>query len=99
MADRRALIVFVAGRCAVRDQRLNADGLDLRGSSVTDLDTVVRQERERADDLQRESAALQSQVQALGKSVDDEQVGRVQSQVDALKGPAGLEPVHGPASP
>ena len=85
------------GRCAVRDQRPRRRGLDLRASSVTDLDTVVRQQRQRADDLQHKVTELNRDVDALGKSVDDQQVTDLQSRVDALKGPAGFEKVRGPA--
>jgi uncharacterized protein YlxW (UPF0749 family) len=90
-------VVFVLAGVLFVTTSLDSHGLDLRGSSVTDLDTVVRQERQRTDDLQRQVADLNRQVEALGKQVDDQQVTKVQQQVDALKGPAGLDPVHGPA--
>ncbi len=76
---------------------LAAGGLDLRASSVTDLDTVLRQERQRTDSLQQRVAALTREVDVLGKKVDDVQVGELQDQVAALRGPAGFESVHGPA--
>ncbi len=74
-----------------------ARGLDLRASSVTDLDTVVRQQAERADVLQARVAALGQEVDELGKSVDDAVVADLQQQVEQLRGPAGFEPVRGPA--
>jgi uncharacterized protein YlxW (UPF0749 family) len=89
--------VFVLAGGLFVTTSLDARGLDLRGSSVTDLDTVVRQERQRTDDLHRQVAGVNREVETLGKQVDDQQVTRTQQQVDALKGPAGLEPVHGPA--
>jgi uncharacterized protein YlxW (UPF0749 family) len=92
-----AVVVFVLAGVLFVTTSLDSHGLDLRGSSVTDLDTVVRQERQRTDDLRRQVAELNRQVDSLGKQVDDRQVSRVQEQVDALKGPAGLDPVHGPA--
>jgi uncharacterized protein YlxW (UPF0749 family) len=92
-----AVLVFVVAGGLFVTTSLDSHGLDLRGSSVTDLDTVVRQERQRTDDLQRQVAALNRQVDRVGKTVDDQQVAQVQQQVDALKGPAGLDPVHGPA--
>ena len=76
---------------------LSSDGLDLRASSVTDLDTVVRQERQRNDALQVELAALNKDIATLGRSVDDAQVKRVQTLVDGLSDAAGFQPVHGPA--
>jgi uncharacterized protein YlxW (UPF0749 family) len=92
-----AVVVFVLAGVLFVTTSLDSHGLDLRGSSVTDLDTVVRQERQRTDDLQHQVADLNRQVDSLGKQVDDQQVTQVQRQVDALKGPAGLEPVHGPS--
>ncbi len=76
---------------------IDADGLDLRASSVTDLDTVVRQQAERTDALQKRVADLNRDVNALGENVDDAQVASLRGQVDALRGPAGLEKVRGPA--
>jgi len=89
-------VVFVVAGVLFVTSSLAAGGLDLRASSVTDLDTVVRQERQRTDALQREVAALTREVETLGKSVEDEQVTDLQRQVDALRGPAGFEAVRGP---
>jgi uncharacterized protein YlxW (UPF0749 family) len=91
------VVVFVLAGVLFVTTSLDARGLDLRGSSVTDLDTVVRQQRSRADDLQHQVAVLNRQVDALGRQVDDRQVAALQKQVDALKGPAGLDKVHGPS--
>src|SRR3954451_3632118 len=84
-----AVVVFVVAGALFVTSGLDAGGLDLRASSVTDLDTVVRQQRERADDLQHEVTRLNRDVDALSESVDDQQVTELQQQVDALKGPAG----------
>jgi uncharacterized protein YlxW (UPF0749 family) len=92
-----AVGVFVVAGGLFITSGLDADGLDLRASSVTDLDTVVRQQRERTDDLQHRVAALTKEVDRLGKGVDDAEVTALQRQVDALRGPAGFESVHGPA--
>ncbi len=91
------MVVFVVAGTLFVTSGIAADGLDLRASSVTDLDTVVRQQRQRADDLQREVATLNREVDKLGKSVDDVQVTELQRQVDELRGPAGFEGVRGPA--
>jgi uncharacterized protein YlxW (UPF0749 family) len=91
------VVVFVVAGTLFVTSGIDADGLDLRASSVTDLDTVVRQQRERADDLQRQVATLTREVDKLGKGVDDAQVTELQRQVDELRGPAGFEEVHGPA--
>ena len=92
-----AALVFVVAGILFVTSSLASGGLDLRASSVTDLDTVVRQQRQRTDDLQKRVTALTREVDTLGKSVDDAEVGAVQRQVDALRGPAGFEKVHGPA--
>jgi uncharacterized protein YlxW (UPF0749 family) len=92
-----AVVVFVLAGALFVTSGLAAGGLDLRASSVTDLDTVVRQERQRTDDLQERVAALTRQVDTLGKGVDDAAVTDLQSQVAALRGPAGFEKVRGPA--
>ncbi len=89
-------MVFVVAGVLFVTSSLAAGGLDLRASSVTDLDTVVRQERQRTDALQHEVAALTREVETLGESVEDEQVTDLQRQVDALRGPAGFEAVRGP---
>lgn len=92
-----AVVVFVVAGVLFVTSSLASDGLDLRGSSVTDLDTVVRQERQRTDNLQQQVSALTREVNTLGKSVLDVQVIELQSRVDALRGPAGFEKVRGPA--
>jgi uncharacterized protein YlxW (UPF0749 family) len=92
-----AVVVFVVAGTLFVTSSLAARGLDLRASSVTDLDTVVRQEKQRNDDLQGKVGALTREVSALGKNVDDAQVSDLQDQVAALRGPAGFEEVHGPA--
>jgi uncharacterized protein YlxW (UPF0749 family) len=92
-----ALVVFVTAGVLFATSALASGGLDLRASSVTDLDTVVRQQRQRADSLQEQVATLNREVDTLGKSVQDAQVSSVQRQVEALRGPAGFQKVRGPA--
>ncbi len=92
-----AVVVFVVAGVLFVTSALASGGLDLRASSVTDLDTVVRQQRQRTDALQQRVAVLNREVDTLGKSVEDAQVTDAQRQVDALRGPAGFEKVRGPA--
>ncbi|MBO9522323.1 MAG: DUF881 domain-containing protein [Nocardioidaceae bacterium] len=75
---------------------LSAKGLDLRAASITDLDHVVRSERARSDDLQRQVADLNKQVASLSRQVSDRQVEQLQDEVDRLRDPAGFSPVAGP---
>jgi uncharacterized protein YlxW (UPF0749 family) len=91
-----AALVFVVAGVLFATTSLNARGLDLRAASITDLDGVVRQEKQRSDDLQAHLASLNKQVDQLSRQVDDTTVSRLQRQVDALLGPAGLEAVTGP---
>jgi uncharacterized protein YlxW (UPF0749 family) len=90
-------VVFVVAGGLFVTRGLDAGGLDLRASSVTDLDTVVLQQRQRTDALQREVSSLTKQVDQLGQGVDDAEVTELQRRVAELRGPAGFEGVHGPA--
>jgi uncharacterized protein YlxW (UPF0749 family) len=92
-----AVAVFVLAGTLFVTSGLDAGGLDLRASSVTDLDTVVRQQRERTDALQQQVSSLTREVDRLGKGVNDAEVSNLQRKVDDLRGPAGFEEVHGPA--
>jgi uncharacterized protein YlxW (UPF0749 family) len=92
-----AVLVFVVAGVLFVTSSLASGGLDLRASSVTDLDTVVRQQRQRTDDQQQRVADLAREVDRLGKAVDDAEVSAVQQQVEELRGPAGFDEVHGPA--
>jgi len=92
-----AVGVFVVAGALFVTSSIDAGGLDLRASSVTDLDTVVRQQRERTDAQLKQVADLNREVSALGKDVDDARVTNLQRQVDELQGPAGFDKVHGPA--
>lgn len=75
---------------------LNADGLDLRESSVTDLDHVVHEEVERDNELKGRLALLDAEVDQLSRAVDDKAVRRLQARARALQEPAGFTAVHGP---
>jgi uncharacterized protein YlxW (UPF0749 family) len=92
-----ALAVFVLAGSLFATSALAAGGLDLRASSVTDLDTVVRQERQRTDALQARVAELNRDVGALGEDVDDAAVADLQREADLLRATTGFERVRGPA--
>lgn len=92
-----ALGGFVAAGALFVTSALDADGLDLRASSVSDLDTVVRQERARVDLMQQQVADLGAEVDRLGQGVGDAEVELLREEVAALRGPAGFEAVRGPA--
>ncbi len=90
------LVVLVSGTLfGVSAQQ--SDGLDLRGGRLTDLDSVVRAERDEAGDLTEEAAALNAEVEALSAGLGDRSVTRVQDKIASLVDPAGLTEKAGPA--
>jgi len=91
-----AVLAFMVAGGLFATTSLSSKGLDLRAASITDLDGVVRQERQRSDDLQARLAALNAEVDRLSHQVDDSQVAALQRQVEELRKPAGLTPVAGP---
>jgi uncharacterized protein YlxW (UPF0749 family) len=91
-----ATFAFVVAGALFATTALSSNGLDLRAASITDLDGVVRAEKERSDDLQARLASLNQEVEALSHQVDDATVARLHDQVDALRDPAGFEAVSGP---
>jgi uncharacterized protein YlxW (UPF0749 family) len=91
-----ATLAFVVAGALFATTALSSKGLDLRAASITDLDGVVRAERQRSDDLQARLASLNQEVDQLSHQVDDATVARLHSQVDALSVPAGFAPVSGP---
>ena len=91
-----AVAVFVLAGVLFVTSGIASGGLDLRASSVTDLDTVVRQQSDRADDLQQQVSDLTAEVDAMSSQVGGPQVDDVLSQVAELKGPAGYQAVRGP---
>ncbi len=87
---------FVVAGALFVTSSLSSKGLDLRAASITDLGGVVRQERQRSDELQRRLASLNQEVDRLSHQVDNATVSKLQDQVDTLEGPAGLKAVSGP---
>jgi uncharacterized protein YlxW (UPF0749 family) len=91
-----AVLVFAVAGALFATTSLSSNGLDLRAASITDLGGVVRQERQRSDDLQARLASLNEEIDRLTHQVNDSQVSALQDQVDQLREPAGLTPVAGP---
>lgn len=89
------LVVAGAAGLLFVTSAITSHGVDLRGSSVTDLTTLLISERERANGLQSEVADLNQQVSALTQSVHDTRVAKLQPALDALKQAAGFTPVSG----
>ncbi len=74
----------------------NARGTDLRAGRSTDLIGIVSEQRDRVEELGRQSRALQDQVDALASQVTGTQIDSVEQQVDRLSVPAGLRGLVGP---
>ncbi|RNL75346.1 DUF881 domain-containing protein [Nocardioides marmorisolisilvae] len=91
-----AVSMFVVAGLLFVTTSINSKGLDLRAASVTDLDHVVRAEREHVNDLQSQVSGLNTQISGLSHQVNDSQVTELQHQVDLLRGPSGFSPVTGP---
>ena len=91
-----AVGMFVVAGVLFVTTSINSKGLDLRAASVTDLDHVVRAEREHVNDLQAQVASLNAQISGLSHQVDDAQVTALQRKVDQLRGPSGFSAVSGP---
>ena len=91
-----ATLAFVVAGALFATTALSSKGLDLRAASITDLDGVVRAEKQRSDELQARLASLNHEVDQLSHQVDDATVARLHEQVDQLSEPAGFAAVTGP---
>jgi len=91
-----AVVMFALAGALFVTTSVNSKGLDLRAASITDLSSVVRQERAHVNGLADRVAELNADVSGLSRLVSNDQVEALQKQVDALRGPAGLLPVSGP---
>lgn len=89
------LTAFAAAAGLMVTSALQADGLDLRVTSVTDLHTLVQQQRDRVDAKQQRLAELTREVSRLGESVDDQQTRKTQRQARRLRAPAGFTEISG----
>lgn len=75
---------------------INSHGVDLRGSSVTDLTTLLISERNHVNGLQSQIGDLNAEITALSQSTHDVRVEKLQPAISALKRQAGFTPISGP---
>lgn len=75
---------------------VSSGGTDLRASGYTDLDGLANSQRQHVERLRGQAADLNDQVNQLSTDLGTGTPKRLQDQVQALRGPAGLEPVQGP---
>ena len=88
------LVVLVSGALFAISAD-NSEGTDLRPGRYTDLASLVDTEADEYDALEERVADLKQQVDSLTDQVDDEDVRRIQGEIDGLRDPAGLEPREG----
>ncbi len=88
------LVVLVSG-ALFAVSAANSEGTDLRPGRYTDLASLVDAEADEYDELEDRVADLKQQVDSLTEQVDDEDVRRIQGEIDGLRDPAGLEPREG----
>lgn len=74
----------------------SSQGTDLRPGRYTDLASLVQDEADDYADLRRRAAELDAEVTALSAEVSDDDVNRLQRQIDRLRDPAGLVRRSGP---
>lgn len=75
---------------------LNSDGTDLRPGRYTDLASLVSTEARQVEDLKADVVRLNREVDELATGVRGQEVRQLQQKADALRGPAGLNPLTGP---
>lgn len=73
----------------------SSDGTDLRPNRYVDLASLVQTESRQVTALKARVAALQTEVDELTTSVDNRKVRKLQQRAEALRGPAGLNPITG----
>jgi len=88
-------LVFLASGALFVVSALSSEGTDLRPDRSSDLASIVSNERRDAEALQARVAQLHADVQRLTDEVNDPKVDETLAEVNALKSPAGLDPVSG----
>ncbi len=89
-------LAFVAAGVLMVASAISSGGTDLRPGRYENLADLARQQSDRVQSLRAEVAALNEEITQLSGSVTDRSLTRLQSEIDALKVPAGLTAVQGP---
>lgn len=74
---------------------LSSHGMDLRANSVSDLDTLLRQQSAHVGSMHAHVGALDRQVRSLTHEVHDSRTRSLQQRVDRLRSPAGFTRLNG----
>ena len=88
--------VFVLAGALFVTSMVSSGGTDLRAGRYDDLDGLDNQEARDLQGLRATAGDLSAQVNRLTKDLASTEGSSAQEQADALRGPAGLQPVHGP---
>lgn len=90
--------VFVLAGALFVTSAVASGGTDLTGTAgrIADLGGLAAAETRDLEELRAEQAALAEQVDALTAALGETSSSSVQQQAEALRGPAGLDPVSGP---
>jgi uncharacterized protein YlxW (UPF0749 family) len=89
-------LAFAGAGVLLVTSAVNADGIDLRPTTYSDLADLAEQETDRVQGLQADVAELTAEIEALSEGLDDSRVDELQQQIEALEMPAGLVAVEGP---
>jgi len=90
-----AIGMFAAGGLLFVTSAINAKGLDLRASSVTDTVSLVKQERARVDSLQSRIQALNTEIDVLGQQNPNNAVRRQRRGLEILQQQANFAATSG----
>jgi uncharacterized protein YlxW (UPF0749 family) len=88
--------VFLLAGALFVTSMVSSQGTDLRAGRYDDLDGLASAQARDLETLRARTATLTVEVDRLTKDLASTAGQKVQKQADALKGPAGLAPVHGP---
>ncbi len=88
--------VFLLAGLLFITSAVSSGGTDLRAGAFTDLDGLANSQRRDVERLRAQAADLNTQVNQLSADLGTDAPTKLQAQVDALRGPAGLQAVQGP---
>jgi uncharacterized protein YlxW (UPF0749 family) len=88
--------VFLLAGLLFVTSAVSSGGTDLRAGGFTDLDGLANNERRDVERLRAQAADLNTQVNDLSSQLGTGTPVKLKRAVTTLRGPAGLEPVHGP---
>jgi uncharacterized protein YlxW (UPF0749 family) len=89
-------LAFTGAGVLLVTSAVNADGIDLRPTTYSDLADLAQQETGRVQRLQDDVTELNAEIESLSEGLDDTKVDELQEQIETLSMPAGLVPLEGP---